>query len=164
MCGFMNTSILQTTVKEDVMKVLLVDDDVDDLQAFAAAIEFLKLPVELIYARDSKQLFYYLETEADLKLVLLDINMPLKNGLECLKELKSIDRFKDIPIIIFTVSVRQKDIDTAYEYKAHYYVVKPYARENFYQTVKKVFKVDWTRTQPIPPKDDFVINMAYLKF
>jgi CheY-like chemotaxis protein len=146
------------------MKVLLVDDDNDDLQAFASAIEFLKLPIQLLYAKDSRELDEFLEKEKDINLILLDINMPLKDGLQCLREIKASDHYKHIPVIIFTVSVRQKDIDTAFENYAHYYVVKPYARVNFYQTINKIFSLDWTKDQPIPPKDDFVINLAYLKF
>jgi CheY-like chemotaxis protein len=146
------------------MKVLLVDDDLDDFHAFASAIEYLKLPIELLYARDAKELDKFLESEKNISLIMLDINMPVKNGLQCLKEIKESESFKHIPIIIFTVSVRQKDIDTAFENYAHYYVVKPYARINFYQTINKIFNTDWTKEQPRPPKEDFVINLAYLKF
>src|SRR5687767_11623713 len=131
------------------MKILLVDDDLEDRQSFAEAAEKLNIDAQLSYARDSKELFTHLENNPDTHLVLLDINMPVRNGNQCLKDLKSSERYKHIPVVMYTVSVSQKDIDAAFEGGAHYYVVKPYAQINFLHTLQTVFGIDWKRPQPI---------------
>lgn len=143
------------------LSVLLVDDDADDLLTLASAIEMLNLPVKLLYARDCDTLDHYLKTEKNINLILLDINMPIKNGLQCLKEIKTNVNYQHIPVIIFTVSLREKDIEEAFKNYAHYYVVKPYARINFNQTIGKLFSIDWSKPQPQPSKDNFVINLAF---
>ncbi len=144
------------------MKILLVDDDQDDRHAFAEAIEKLKLPItKLTCARDSGELFAYLEGDPDIHLVLLDINMPVKDGKQCLKQLKNDERYKHIHVIIYTVSISEADVHESFESGAHYYVVKPYAQANFHTTLRKVFNINWKEPQPNPAKENFVINYAY---
>jgi CheY-like chemotaxis protein len=144
------------------MKIILVDDDQDDRQAFAEAIKKLNIPVaHIYYAKDSKELFGQLEEDSNFHLVLLDINMPVKDGKQCLKDLKTDSRYQHIPVIIYTVSVNEKDIHESYEYGAHHYVVKPYAQINYHNTLRTIFNIDWKTPQPVPKKEHFVINNAY---
>jgi CheY-like chemotaxis protein len=143
------------------MKILLVDDDQEDRQAFTEALKKLELISHMSHARDSKELFEHLDRDPDFNLVLMDINMPLKNGKQCLKEMKANERFKHIPVIIYTVSVSEQDIHESFEGGAHYYIVKPYAQSNFLLTLQTVFNLDWKETQPIPEKEDFVINYTF---
>jgi DNA-binding response OmpR family regulator len=144
------------------MKILLVEDDSDDRQIFGELIKKMEFPVDLAHARDCVELFEYLENNPDVHLIFQDINLPLKNGKQCLKDLKSHERYKHIPVIIYTVSGSEQDIHESYENGAHYYVIKPYANVNFMETMKKVFSVDWTSSQPpLPEKENFVINMTY---
>jgi CheY-like chemotaxis protein len=157
----LNSSNNNSNTRE--MKVLLVDDDHEDRQAFAEAIEKLNLPARVSYLQDCKDLFTHLENNPDINLVLMDINMPVKNGKVCLKELKMDDRYKHIPIVIYTVSLSETDIKESFESGAHYYVVKPYAHANFLQTMQAVFNIDWKEAQPVPARENFVINFAYTK-
>jgi CheY-like chemotaxis protein len=146
------------------MNILLVDDDHLEREVFVTAIEKLNLPVtNLSYARDSNELFEQLERDSDFNLVLMDINMPLKNGKQCLKEMKANSRFKHIPVIIYTLSMSETDINESFEHGAHYYVVKPYAQINFHRALQSVFDIDWKETQAIPDRDNFVINYAFTK-
>ncbi len=88
--------------------------------------------------------------------------MPRKNGKECLKELKSHTTFNRIHVLIYSVSNNITDIDEVYENGAHYYVIKPYANVNFMETLKIIFNIDWTKEQPIPHREQFVINKAFI--
>ncbi len=108
-------------------------------------------------------MFESLENEQDFHLLLLDINMPVKDGRQCLKILKSDERFKHIPVVMYTVSASETDIHEAYEGGAHYFVVKPYAQINFTRTIQTVFDINWKETPAIPPKEHFVINFTYSK-
>ncbi len=143
------------------MKILLVEDDADDRAIFTEVLGKLNMPIDLAHAVDSGELFEYLDKNPDINLIFQDINMPVKNGKQCLKDLKSNERYQHIPVIIYTGSGRETDINEAYEGGAHYYIIKPFAPVNLKESMKKVFSVDWTTTQPFPLKDDFLINMTF---
>jgi len=144
------------------MNILLVDDDEDERQAFAEAIDKLGLPLDLLYARNAGELFEYLEKKSDINLIFLDINMPLKDGRVCLKELKTNEKYRHIPVLVYSVSQSIEDVDEVFAGGAHYYAVKPYAEVNFIETLKLVFGIDWTLEQPIPSREQFVINLAFI--
>jgi len=139
-----------------------VDDDEDERQAFAEAIDKLGLPLDLLYARNAGELFEYLEKKSDINLIFLDINMPLKDGRVCLKELKTNEKYRHIPVLVYSVSQSIEDVDEVFAGGAHYYAVKPYAEVNFIETLKLVFGIDWTLEQPIPSREQFVINLAFI--
>lgn len=144
------------------MKIILVDDDNDYRLVFAMALGKLDVPVELLYAQNAEEMFQALEEENDIKLVMLDLGLPGKDGRQTLKELKLDNRFSHIPVVIYTVSNNLKDIADTFDAGAHYYVIKPYVPVNFVKAVSKVFSVDWTRRQPRPLREDYVIDLAFM--
>ncbi len=89
------------------INVLLADDDLDDCVLFKTALAELPLNSTLKIVYDGKQLLDELNTESNQlpDLLFLDLNMPRKNGAECLQAIKSNSRLKNIPIIIFSTSV-----------------------------------------------------------
>jgi CheY-like chemotaxis protein len=144
------------------MRILLVDDDADDRDVFADVIDKLNLSVKPFYARDCIELFNHLEKdEPYFNLILLDSNMPMKSGKQCLQELKSNERYKHIPVVMYTASMEEKDISEAYDNGAHLYVVKAFSQFNISESMKKVFDIDWSSQQPVRPREDFVINMTF---
>lgn len=144
------------------MNILLVDDDPDEQQAFAKAIPKLGLPITLAFAQGYEQLMEILDTQSDINLIFLDINMPVKNGKKCLRELKSNEKYKHIPVLVYTVSQSIEDINEVYRDGAHYYAIKPYAETNFIETLKLIFDIDWTIEQQVPRIENFVINLAFI--
>jgi CheY-like chemotaxis protein len=144
------------------VKIIIVDDDMDDREAFAEAINKLKIEADISFLRDARELFEFLSKDTDINLILLDINMPVMDGKKCLKELKSNELYKRIPVVIYTVSTNTEDIDETYEHGAHYYAVKPYAKANFNQTLQKIFSYNWKESQSIPLKEHYVINLAFV--
>jgi DNA-binding response OmpR family regulator len=144
------------------MKILLVDDDIEVQEEFIEALKMLDMDVHLAYARNAEELFAHLEKEHDINLLLLDINMPKRNGKECLKDLKSHTTFSTIPVVMFTVSKSEADIEETYAGGAHYYMIKPYSPLNFPSTLKALLgEVNWKEKQSVPGRDKFVINVAY---
>lgn len=146
---------------EEDFKILLVDDDTDERQAFASAIRYIRSGAKLFYASSCEEMFEKL-SEHKITLIFLDIKMPVIGGKECLKRLKRSNIHKDIPVIIYTVSQSLQDIDDVYAGGAHYYAIKPYAQSNFLETMKLVLGINWTQPQPIPSREEFVINMAFI--
>lgn len=144
------------------LKVLLADDDEDDIAMFRDSIEQVGLPHEILCAKGQSEICAILERVPDIDLVFLDINLPGTGGKECLKWIKGEEKYKKLPVIIFTSSKSVDDINDLYEWGAHYYAIKPYSMTNYKETLRRIFDIDWRSQQPIPNKDQFLINLAFV--
>jgi len=109
------------------LDVLLADDDIDDCLFFKTALEELPLSARLTTVHDGEHLMNYLsENSQQLPHVLfLDINMPRKNGLECLSEIKQDPSLKDLPVVIFSTSNSWDTINLLFKSGSHVYIHKP---------------------------------------
>ena len=123
-------------------RILVADDDFEDFQFIKNTFEETKLNVHLSHIEDGQYLIDILKAQSKYSkfgelpnLILLDLNMPRKNGLEVLKEIKINPLVCRIPIIIFTTSKMNKDIEQAYEFGASCYVTKPQTSEEWINTV-----------------------------
>jgi CheY-like chemotaxis protein len=111
--------------------ILMADDDPDDRLMAKEALEASGLLNEMRFVEDGVELFNYLNktgkyTDAPRPgLILLDMNMPRKNGREALAELKSHPDFKRIPVVILTTSQAEEDIKLGYDLGASSYITKP---------------------------------------
>lgn len=112
---------------EKQLNILLADDDKDDCTFFEAALAALNLKTQLKTVNDGEKLMTYLsENTHQLPDVLfLDLNMPRKNGFECLTELKDNERLKHIPVVIFSTSFPKAIIDRVFKMGANLYIRKP---------------------------------------
>lgn len=106
--------------------ILIADDDEDDIQFFEEALEELQENVKLIVARNGVQLIDYLKTDCDVPHILfLDMNMPLKNGSESLKEIQLLDNCKDLLIVIYSTAISQNDLPNLQAQGSRHYIRKP---------------------------------------
>ncbi len=120
------------------LNVLLADDDLDDYTFFKTALESLPLATQLKAVSDGQQLMQLLNDENyELPQVLfLDINMPCKNGFECLSEIKRTERLKALPVIIFSTSNSRDAMTSLFKTGAHVYIRKP---GNFQQLKELIY-------------------------
>lgn len=108
------------------LNVLLADDDLDDCNFFKQALQELSISSQLKTVNDGEQLMNYLSDAEHLPhVIFLDINMPRKNGIECLAEIKQNSKLKDIPVIMFSTSNSWETIDMLFKSGAHVYIRKP---------------------------------------
>ncbi|GAA3757542.1 response regulator [Flavobacterium ginsengiterrae] len=106
--------------------ILLADDDMDDIEMFCEALETVNENIVCICAENGEHTWRLLnEMESKPQLIFLDINMPVMNGWECLKLIKSTQEYKDIPVIIISTSSYKNDMDKASDLGATGYFVKP---------------------------------------
>ncbi|MDB5210525.1 MAG: rcp1 2 [Sediminibacterium sp.] len=114
-------------MRETIIQLLLADDDIDDCDLFKEALEELQLSTELNIVHNGEHLMQLLADNAGAlpKVLFLDLNMPKKNGFECLAEIKQDDGLKDLPVIIFSTSFDRDIVNLLYDKGAHYYISKP---------------------------------------
>lgn len=135
----------------DCQKVIFIaDDDEDDRTLFFDAVEDLNLPAAVQAACDGQELLNTLEKTADRlpDVIFLDINMPVKNGFDCLKEIRSRDgALKEVRIIMLSTSKNPDNIDLCYKLGADFYAVKPSSFQGLKDLLQKVFEIDWSSIQ-----------------
>jgi CheY-like chemotaxis protein len=129
-----------TTYKSDI---LLVEDSDVDAKLTIMALNDAKIMNPVITLRDGDEALNYFSSEKSWKkhipaVILLDLKMPKVNGKEVLRKLKSQDKTKDIPIIVFTSSNEEKDVDECFDIGANSYVVKPVEFSNFEEVVREI--------------------------
>ena len=114
-------------MNHDALHILLADDDDDDRLLFRDAIEELKVKTVVTMVNDGVELMEYLnKPDTHLpNLVFLDLNMPRKNGMECLKEIRSNNKLKDLSIAIYSTSGMEVDIEETFVKGANVYIKKP---------------------------------------
>jgi CheY-like chemotaxis protein len=111
---------------EDKKIFMIVDDDSDDSDFFCEAISEIDIAITCITANNGEDALTKLRKAIILPdLLFLDLNMPRMDGRQCLTELKKDSKLKDIPVIIFTTSSSQKDIDDTLKLGASYFLTKP---------------------------------------
>jgi CheY-like chemotaxis protein len=139
--------------------ILVADDDNDDQYMIRQAFSSINPDENIQTVNDGVELLDYLHRRNRFcqdrlpvpKVILLDLNMPKKDGRECLKEIKSLPSLKKIPIVIYSTSSNPDDIRFAYENGASSYIIKPYS---YHELVKlmEAFKHYWfniVKTSPI---------------
>jgi CheY-like chemotaxis protein len=120
-----------TPITAHPVVILMADDDADDRLMAKEALEVSGLLNEIRFVEDGVELVNYLEQRGKYHdaprpgLILLDMNMPRKNGREVLKELKAHPDFKRIPVVILTTSQADEDIKLGYDLGASSYITKP---------------------------------------
>ena len=110
-----------------IKKILVVDDDMDDVQLFGEVIANIEPSIKLQHAEDGRDALEKLaETTNHLPdLIFLDLNMPRMDGKECLKKIKKDDQLNHIPVIIYTTSSQINDIEETMEAGAVCFITKP---------------------------------------
>lgn len=130
-------------------RILIADDDVDDIQLAKDCFVQNRLPIAVKEVADGQFLLEHLRKsvydDGSLlpQLIIVDINMPRKTGLEALKEIKADANLKQIPVVVFSTSRAQHDIDTAYDLGASCFLVKPNTLEEWNDKLGKLGKF-WT--------------------
>ena len=138
--------------------IILADDDEEDQELFKDAVQEIEPKIKISAANNGDELMRLLLKDAIVPdVIFLDLNMPFKNGQECLAEIRSNEKLKSIPVIIYTTSNNKKHIDDTYSSGADYYISKPNSFKDLKLIIKKMLSREWnTHTQPI--KEQFVVS------
>lgn len=125
--------------------VLLAEDDEDDCLFFEDALKEVASASQLKMANNGEELMELLSASGwpAPDLIFLDLNMPKKSGLECLREIRRTERFKNIPVVIFSNSSHAKNLQTTYELGANIFVQKPGTFQHLMIAIRNVLAMDF---------------------
>jgi CheY-like chemotaxis protein len=142
-------------MNSQTMEILLVEDNEDDILLEREALSEAKLVNIMSVVRDGEEAMAYLRREGryhDARvpgLILLDINMPKKNGFEVLNEMKADAELRHIPVVMLTTSDSERDIVKSYAKGACSFITKPMDFDKFGEIVKQ-FALYWALVARIP--------------
>jgi len=147
-------STTHTILREKV--ILMAEDDLDDRLLARDALAECSLGGDLRFVDNGEELIDYLlqrgkfEAGASLPgLILLDLNMPLKDGREALREIKSHDSLRRIPVVVFTTSRADTDIALIYSLGANSFITKPVRYETLVEVMRTIGQY-WLKTVELP--------------
>lgn len=130
--------------KHKLAHILLVEDNEGDILLTLEAFEECKVKSNISVAKNGKEALDFLFKRGTFinaekpDLILLDINIPIFNGHEVLKQIKADSQLKKIPVIMLTTSSNKKDLDDAYENHCNSYVKKPLEMSEFLSAILKI--------------------------
>jgi chemotaxis family two-component system response regulator Rcp1 len=126
------------------IQVLLVEDSVGDVRLTREAFKDAKVHINLHVASDGIEALAFLKREGEHAhaprpdLILLDLNLPKKDGREVLEEIKESPTLKSIPVVVLTTSASEADILRSYRLHANCYITKPVGLDGFLEVVKSI--------------------------
>jgi len=131
--------------------IFLAEDDADNCELFAEALQKVSATSILEQAEDGVVLLQKLYAATRIPdVIFLDLNMPRKNGWECIAEIKATPRFQDIPVVIFSASSRERDKEQLYQAGATLFIVKPDCFQHLIQVIRDVLLyISAHKTRPI---------------
>lgn len=132
--------------------LLLVEDNPGDVRLTEEAFRDAEFDVELHVATDGIEAIDFLRDEGSpcIDLVLLDLNLPRKDGLAVLEEIKDDSDLEHLPVLVLTSSMAEEDIVSSYEQHANAYLTKPDNPESFVELVQAVEEF-WVENVRLPP-------------
>jgi|SRR5690606_15353192 len=127
------------------LNIILADDDKDDRLFFKDVIDQINIKTKLLIFNNGQELMDYLLVPDVVlpHLVFLDLNMPIKNGMECLEEIRSTDQLRNLVVAIYSTSSSEKDIENTFIRGANIYINKPNSFNELKKVIKKIIELNW---------------------
>jgi CheY-like chemotaxis protein len=140
-----------------MVEILLIEDNPGDIRLVKEVFKYAKLNNNLQVALDGEEAMRMLRQEGEYfkaprpDLILLDLNLPKKNGREVLREIKEDESLKCIPVVILTTSNAEEDLIETYKRDANCYITKPVDLDEFIKVVKSIQNF-WLEIVKLPPR------------
>jgi CheY-like chemotaxis protein len=139
------------------IEILLVEDNPGDARLAVEALKDSKIHNNLYHVKDGVEAMDFLRQRGEYAgvpvpdLILLDLNLPRKDGREVLEEIKEDDQLKLVPVVVLTTSEAERDLVRSYDLHANAYVVKPLDLDRFIEVVQAIEDF-WFAIVKLPPK------------
>lgn len=147
-------------MNKEYIYIALADDDEDDRLFFTDAFSELKINTKVQTFNDGLALMNFLNsTNIFPNILFLDLNMPIKNGIECLEEIKKNSRFNDIAIAIYSTSSSEDHIEETFVKGANIYIKKPSDFATLKKILSDVVTINWQYHTSGLNKDNFLLRI-----
>ena len=148
-------------MQHDSILITLADDDEDDRLFFTDAFQELKINTIVNTVNNGKELLNYLNHPETVlpNIIFLDLNMPILNGIDCLKQIKSNDRFNDIAVAIYSTSSSDQDVEDTFVLGANIYIKKPSNFDDLKKILSDVVIINWQYHTNGLNKDNFLLRL-----
>lgn len=147
--------------QQAIQTIILADDDRDDHDFFKTALQEIDPTKKLHVVTDGVQLLDLLAHYVP-DLIFLDLDMPCKNGLECLREIRNNSTLYNLPVVVFSSTSRPANITTAYEMGGNLFFIKPSNFHDLVAAVRSILSMDWS--DPNAVKEKYLIENKYAPF
>jgi CheY-like chemotaxis protein len=140
-------------------QVLYTDDDPEDGELFEQALKDTFGKISFHYFESAFHLFRFLDGDHSgfTNILFVDLNMPVKNGLQCILEIRNDKRFQNLPVIVYSTSNQREDVDRCYAAGANLFIKKPVTYREIMEMFGKIFELDWENYSPQPPYSKFCL-------
>ncbi len=141
-----------------IKHLIIADDDEDDQMLLKEAIQDYSSSFNTTIISDGRQLMNFLNKEGNPKpdLLLLDLNMPYKNGSECLMEIRTNEQLKTIPVVILSTSRNSRDIELSFQLGANLFFTKPSSFQTLKILIRSIVEIDWEAFKIVTSKQKFM--------
>jgi CheY-like chemotaxis protein len=148
-------------MRNNLLNIALADDDEDDRMLFLEAFDEITSQTKLLLFKHGQELLDYLFQPDNIipSLVFLDLNMPIKNGMQCLCEIRSNPKLKDLCVAIYSTSSSDKDINETFLNGANIYINKPNSFTKLREVVEKVLNMNWQEHTSNLNKNTFLFSI-----
>ncbi|MDX1363434.1 response regulator [Arenibacter latericius] len=145
----------------NTLNIALADDDPDDRLLFKEAIEEIEIKTKLSLFNNGQELMDYLTLPKVIlpEIVFLDLNMPLKNGMQCLNEIRSHERLNDLLVAIYSTSSSEEDIEETFVNGANIYINKPNSFSGLKKAIEKALQLNWQYHTSSLNRDNFLLRL-----
>ena len=148
-------------MQQDSIRITLAEDDEDDRLFFTDAFEELKINTIVNTLNNGRELLNYLEHPETIlpNIIFLDLNMPILNGMECLKEIKQNNKFNDIAIAIYSTSASDQDVENTFVLGANIYIKKPSNFNELKKILSDVVIINWQYHTSGLNRENFLLSI-----
>lgn len=148
-------------MEREYTRIILADDDIDDRLFFTDAFAELKINTRVETFNDGVELMNYLLSEGAIlpQILFLDLNMPRKNGMDCLREIKENPKFNNMAIAIYSTSSSEQHIEETFILGANIYIKKPNDFSALKKALSEVVTMSWQYDTSGMNKDNFLLRI-----
>jgi len=141
--------------------IIFCEDDEDDRFLFNDVLRDFNSKLKIDFVSNGVRLMELLKHYVP-DLLFLDLEMPFKNGLECLVEIRENATLEKLPVVMFSSTTRQANIQTAYDMGAHLFLIKSPTFSEYASSIRAVLQLDWSNPDAI--KEQYCVNGRYAAF
>jgi len=147
--------------RNEVIRILLADDDPDDQLLFREALDGIKIKTQVETVENGLELMNQLHQHDHLlpHILFIDLNMPLKQGIDCLQEIRRNPAFQDIAIVIYSTSSMERDIEESFVRGANVYLQKPNDFSSLKKALGEVITINWQYHTCGLNRDNFLLSL-----